>query len=84
VKVEIGDDHLTGTEAAAVNNVVGIHVDETGFGTRDNETRIVECETAGAQAIAVEDGSDLVTISECQGSRAIPRFDAIATVLQER
>ena len=84
MKVEIGNDHLAGTETAAVNDVVGIHVDETGFGTRDNEAGIVERETAGAQAVAVEDGADLVAVSECERGGAVPRLNAVAAVLKKR
>ncbi len=84
VKVEIGDDHLAGTEAATVNDVVGIHVDEASLGTRDYKAGIIERKTTGAQAVAVENGADLVAVSKCERGGAVPRFNAVAAVLKKR
>jgi hypothetical protein len=84
VEIEIGDDHLSGTETAAVDDVVGIHVDETRLRAGDNQTGIVEREAAGAETIAVQDRANLVAISECESGRAIPRLNDVAAVLKER
>src|ERR1700739_212605 len=83
VQVEIGDDHLAWAKAAAMNDVIGIHVDETRFGSGNHLPGVVEREAAGTQAIAVEDCADLVAVSECQCSGAVPWLDAVAAVLQE-
>ena len=84
VEVEIGNDHLARAEAAAVNDVVRIHVDEARFRTGDHQAGVIERKTARAQAIAVEDGADLVAISKREGGRTVPRLDAVAAVLKKR
>jgi hypothetical protein len=84
MEVEIGDDHLPRPEATAVEDVVGIHVNEASFGSGDDEAAVVESEAAGAQAVAIEDGAHLVSIGECQRGRAVPRLDAVTAVLQKR
>ena len=84
MEVEIGNDHLAGAETSAVNDVVGIHVDEARFRAGNDEAAVVEREAAGAQAVAVEDGADLVAVSKCKRGRTVPWFDAVAAVLKKR
>ena len=83
MEVEIGNDHLPRAETPTMNDVVRFQVDKAGFRTGYYEAGVIERETAGAQPVAVEDGSYLVAISEREGCGTIPRLDAVAAVLQK-
>jgi len=64
VRVEIGDQHFSGTETAAVDDSFGIKVDEPCFRSGDHERIFCEEETARAQAVAVQSYSDEVAVSK--------------------
>ena len=70
--LEIDDDHLAGAEAAAVNDALGIHIDQAGFRTGNDQAVVIEGETAGTQTVAIEDRSDLAAIGEGEGGGTIP------------
>src|ERR1035441_4303103 len=84
MQLEIGHDHLTRAKPSAVNDVVRIHIDETSLGTRNDKALVVERKSTRPQSVAIQDCSDLVPVCKSECRRAIPRFDAIAAVLQER
>jgi hypothetical protein len=83
VRVEIGDQHLTRTETAAMNDSFAIKVDQACFRSGDHECIFGEEETAGAQAVAVESHSNEVPVSKSKGGRAVPGFYAIGVVAEK-
>ena len=83
VLVEIGNDHLSRTEAAAVDDGFRVEVDEAGFGTEDDQAVLGHEESTRTQAVAIEYGSDDVTVGKGDGRRAIPRLGAVAGVGKE-
>ena len=84
VRVEIGDQHLSWAETAAVDDSLGIKVDQAGFRSGDHQRVFGEEETAGTQAVAIQGHSDQVPVSKGQGGRAVPGFNAIGVIAEKR
>ena len=80
---EIDDQHLSGAEAAAVDDCFRIEIDESGLGAEDDKIVLGDEVSARAQAIAIEDRADQIAISESNRGRAIPWLGGIAGIGEE-
>jgi len=72
VEFEIGNDHLSGTQAAAVDDPLRIHVDQARFRSRNHEALVIDSEPTGAEAVAIENGAHLDSVSKGERCRSIP------------
>src|SRR5271156_4255077 len=70
VLVEISNDHLSGTEAAAVDDGFRVEVDEASFGTQDDQVVFGHEESTRTEAVAIKHGADNVAVGEGNGGRA--------------
>ena len=80
---KVDDQHLAGAEASGVGDLVGIEIDEAGFGAGDDEAVFGHGETRGAQAVAVERGADDAAIREGDGGGSVPGLDAVCVIFEE-
>ena len=84
IEVEVSDDHLPRPQTAAMHNVLGVHVDQAGLGTRVHQSFVVQRKSARPQPVAVENRAHLASVRESQRSGPVPWLDQIAAVLQKR
>ncbi len=81
--VQIDGEHLAGAEASALNDGFRVEVDQTSFGSSDNEASVRNGEAAGTQAVAIERGADDVAVRKGDGCRAVPRLNTVGVVAKE-
>ena len=83
MKIEIGNDHLAGTEPAAVNRRGRDPYRPGRLQSPRRRVRHRHREPAGAQPVAIENRAHLAPIGKGQRSGTVPGLHAVAAVLEE-
>ena len=79
----VDQEHAAGLQAALLLDLVGGEFKHAGFGRHDDKSVLGDVEARGAQAVAVEDRTDVLTVGKRDRGRAIPRLHEAGVVLVE-
>ena len=80
----VHEEHMTGLEAAATLDALGLEVEHARLAADHDESVGRLRPTAGAQTVAVERGADDRAVGEDQGRRPVPRLHLDGVVVVER
>ena len=81
---EIKPEDGAGFEAAVSCDVLGRNVEDTGFGSEDEEPVFRERPAGGAKSVAVKCGAEADAVRKRDGGGAVPRFHQRGMVFIER
>src|SRR5206468_11430803 len=73
----VGQNHFTGTKPLALGNPRFVQVHEPGLGSSDQQAVMRQCVAQRPQSIAIELGTDELSIRKDQRGRTIPRLGAL-------
>lgn len=80
---EVKRNHATRTEAARLGDFAGEVVHEACFGGEDDVAVVEYLVAGGAESVAVEGSADGASVSEDDGSGAVPRFHDAGVIAEE-
>ena len=79
----VHEEHAAGLEPALMHNALGRQIKHAGLGGEDDEVVLGHVVARGAQAVAIEHGTDELAVGEGDVGRAVPRLHEAGVVLIE-
>mmetsp|Transcript_20988 Transcript_20988/g.37387 ORF Transcript_20988/g.37387 Transcript_20988/m.37387 type:complete len:336 (+) Transcript_20988:5119-6126(+) len=81
--LEVDQKHLTRLEAALGEHILRRNIEDADFGPEDHAVVLGDVEAAGAEAVAVEGGTDALAVGERHEGWPVPRLHEAGVVFVE-